>query len=142
MKSEQLASAPEEGVVPAQRRASKPSFIPFLILWVVLIGGGIAGSVWYTGYLKQQVAQDLERQTAAQIAALQSEYLNRLEQLETSYAAEMDKLSAKVDTLNELLTFTQDNANDRTDNSNQLYTQISELKKQLDQLKKNLDVLK
>ncbi|WP_027092050.1 hypothetical protein [Cohnella thermotolerans] len=134
--------APSGSVEPLARRTSKPSFLPFVLLWIVLIGAGVAGSVWYTGHLKQQIESELEKQTARQIEAVQADYTKQLEELKQNYQDEMTKLQSKVEALNELLTFNKDNASDKTDNSNKLYTQISELKKQLDELKKNLDVLK
>ncbi|MDG0791376.1 hypothetical protein OMP38_11230 [Cohnella ginsengisoli] len=124
------------------RRAARRSVVPFVLLWLLLIGAGVACTIWYTGQQREQVSAQLQQQTASQIAALQQDYRARLDKLESDYAAQMAQLSSKVDALNELLTFTQDNASDKTDNSNKLYTQISELKKQLDQLKKELDVLK
>lgn len=132
------ASSPE----PAARRRSKPSVLPFVVLWIVLIGAGIAGSVFYVDHLRQRLSEDLSRQTATRIEAMQADYTNQLEELKKNYEEEMAKMQSKVEALNELLTFNKDNMNDKTDNSNKLYTQISELKKQLDQLKKNLDVLK
>ncbi len=63
-------------------------------------------------------------------------------ELETGYTSDLAELKAKVDALNELLTFTKDNADSKTDNSNKLYTQLNEVKKQLNELQKNLDVLK
>lgn len=124
------------------RKRTKPSFLPFACLWFVLIGAGVYGSVWYTGHLKTQISDELSRQTASQIAGMQSDYNKQLSDMKTNYQEEMAKLESKVEALNELLTFNKDNMNDKTDNSNKLYTQISELKKQLDELKKNLDVLK
>lgn len=124
------------------RRTSKRSVLPFIALWLLLLGAGVAGTVWYTAQQREQVSQQLQAETARQIAAMQQDYSARLDKLESEYAAQMAQLSSKVEALNELLTFTQDNASDKTDNSNKLYTQISELKKQLDQLKKELDVLK
>jgi len=124
------------------RRRTKPSVIPFVILWIVLIGAGVCGSVWYTGHLKSEISAELSRQTAAQIADMQADYDKQLNDLKQNYQDEMAKLESKIEALNELLTFNKDNMNDKTDNSNKLYTQISELKQQLDELKKNLDVLK
>ncbi|MBP1972532.1 hypothetical protein [Cohnella thailandensis] len=137
-----LAPAPSSPSDLTPRRAPKRSILPFLLLWIVLIGGGVAGTYWYTDHMKQQIESELQLQTAKQIAAMQQDYRNRLDELKASYEEEMAKMSSKVDALNELLTFNQDNVNDKTDNSNKLYTQISELKKQMDELKKNLDVLK
>ncbi|RUS47856.1 hypothetical protein ELR57_07275 [Cohnella sp. AR92] len=124
------------------RRAPKKSIVPFLLLWIVLIGAGAAGAYLYTEHLKEQISSDLQAQTAKQIETMQQDYRQRLDSLQASYKEEMTDLSSKVESLNELLTFNQDNVNDKTDNSNKLYTQIAELKKQIDALKKNLDVLK
>lgn len=124
------------------RTRTKPSVLPFIALWIVLIGAGIAGAVWYTDHVKQQMSADLSAQTARQIEAVQADYTKQLQEIRTSYETQMAALESKVQSLNELLTFDKDNATDKTDNSNKLYTQISELKKQLDQLKQNLDVLK
>jgi len=125
------------------RRAAKRSAVPYiLLLWVVLIGGGAYGTHWYANTLKEQMTADIERQTALQITAMQADYEARIAALEADMAAEITGVEGKVDALNELLTFTKDNANSKTDNSNQLYTQINEVKKKLNELQKSLDVLK
>ncbi|CAM3741964.1 hypothetical protein COLU111180_06070 [Cohnella lubricantis] len=124
------------------RPRTRPSILPYIALWVVLIGAGIAGAIWYTDHVKQQLSADLSAQTARQIEAVQADYTKQLQEMRASYESEMAELESKVQSLNELLTFNKDNASDKTDSSNKLYTQISELKQQLDQLKKNLDVLK
>lgn len=125
----------------SKRGAKNPAFI-FLILWVVLIAGGVYGSIRYTQSLKADMTAEIETQTAQQIAAMQADYVKRIETLEADTSAEIAVLQGKVDALNELLTFTKDNANSKTDNSNQLYTQINEVKKKLNELQKSLDVLK
>ncbi|MNW58568.1 hypothetical protein D3C74_364440 [compost metagenome] len=51
-------------------------------------------------------------------------------------------MQSTVDTFNELLTFTKDNASNKTDNSNKLYTQLNEVRKQLAALQKEMDLLK
>jgi chromosome segregation ATPase len=66
----------------------------------------------------------------------------RMAELEAAYRAEIDAVEARVNELNELLTFVRDNATDDKDDSNLLYTQLNEVKKKLDQLQKQLDVLK
>lgn len=135
---------PDVSPMPDRRPRGRPrsSILPFIALWIVLIGAGVAGSVWYTDHLKQQLAADLNEQTSRQISAVQADYTKQLQQIRSSYETQMADLESKVESLNELLTFNKDNINDKTDNSNKLYTQINELKKQLDELKKNLDVLK
>jgi multidrug efflux pump subunit AcrA (membrane-fusion protein) len=124
------------------RSRSKRSFVVFIGVWIVIIGCGLFGAKLYTDRIQQNLTAQLERQTSAQITAMQQTYDARLEQMETSYAADLAELTSKVDALNELLNFTKDNADSKTDNSNKLYTQLNEVKKQLAELKKNLDVLK
>ncbi|MNW04214.1 hypothetical protein D3C71_2002730 [compost metagenome] len=55
---------------------------------------------------------------------------------------QVKELQSTVQTFNELLTFTKDNASSKTDNSNKLYTQLSEVRKQLEALQKEMDLLK
>ncbi|CAM4476234.1 hypothetical protein [Paenibacillus tarimensis] len=130
------------GYERSARKAAKPPIALLVTAWLILIAGGAAGMVWYTGYIQRNITTEIELQTAARIGTMQADYIARIEQLETGLQAEISQISGKVDSLNELLTFTKDNANNKTDNSNKLYTQINEVKKQLDELKKNLDVLK
>jgi len=124
------------------KRRSRSTFPLFLAVWMILIAGGVVGTLWYTGKMKTQMQTEISQQTAKQISAMQTDYQNRIKQLETSFAGEITKVQGKVDALNQLLEFTKDNANDKTDNSNQLYTQINEVKKKLAELQKSLDVLK
>ncbi|MBH5318991.1 hypothetical protein I6N90_14390 [Paenibacillus sp. GSMTC-2017] len=125
-----------------RKKKGSTAFLVFLGIWIILIGGGIFGAKLYTDQMQKEITADIEKQTAAQVAALQKAYEERLGQLETSYKADITDLKGKVDALNELLTFTKDNADNKTDNSNKLYTQLNEVKKQLNELKKSLDVLK
>ncbi|BBH21749.1 hypothetical protein Back11_30940 [Paenibacillus baekrokdamisoli] len=125
-----------------QPRKSKPSISLFLSIWIILIAAGVLGTIWYTGKMKEQLATQISKQTAQQIAILQTNYETQIKQLETNFTSEIGKVQGKVDALNELLEFSKDNASSKTDNSNKLYSQISEVKKQLDELKKSLDVLK
>ncbi|MDQ6422554.1 hypothetical protein RB620_24285 [Paenibacillus sp. LHD-117] len=125
-----------------RKRRSAVSLVVFIGVWAVLIGGGFYMAKWYTDRMQQEITADIESQTAAQLQEMQKSYDAKLGQLEASYSAEMTELKGKIDALNELLTFTKDNADTKTDNSNKLYTQLNEVKKQLDELKKSLDVLK
>lgn len=125
-----------------RKKRGNRTFLVFIGVWLVLICSGILGAKWYTDRIQQKISADLERQTASQITAMQQTYEARMLELETNYTADLAELKAKVDALNELLTFTKDNADSKTDNSNKLYTQLNEVKKQLNELKKNLDVLK
>lgn len=134
--------APGQYEIAPRRKRNRKTFTAFVIVWIVLIAGGVTGAKLYSDRIQQQVAADLERQTASQIAAMQQQYDDRLSKLEATYKEELATLETKVDSLNELLTFTKDNADVKTDNSNKLYTQLNEVKKQLNELQKSLDVLK
>lgn len=134
----QPAGMPERK--PRKRREGK-AFLLFLLIWIVLIGCGTAVAVLYSNHVKQQITTELEQQTASQIAALQADYKAQMDAMQTDYEAELAELQTKVDALNELLTFTKDNADTKTDNSNKLYTQLNEVKKQLTALQNSLDVL-
>ncbi|MGO4109602.1 hypothetical protein [Paenibacillus sp. YAF4_2] len=125
------------------RKAVKQrSFVIFVCVWIILIASGITGAMLYSEHVQQQIAADVERQTASQIAEMQKQYEDRIAKLETDYKAELSQLDSKVEALNELLTFSKDNADVKTDNSNKLYSQLNEVKKKLNELQKNLDVLK
>ncbi|MDQ0115013.1 hypothetical protein [Paenibacillus harenae] len=125
-----------------RKKRNGRALILFACLWLVLISSGIYGAKWYTDRIQQNISASLERQTASQITAMQQTYEARMKELETNYTADIADLGAKVDALNELLTFTKDNADSKTDNSNKLYTQLNEVKKQLNELQKSLEVLK
>ncbi|SEO16629.1 hypothetical protein [Paenibacillus sp. OV219] len=114
----------------------------FLFIWVLLIGSGLLGTIWYAGKLKQNLTDQVNLQTAQQITAMQADYKKQLDELTTNFNGELGKIQSKVDALNELLEFSKDNMSSKTDNSNKLYSQIAEVKKQLNELKKSLDVLK
>lgn len=137
---EQAASS--RHVANTRKKRSKSAFIVFISVWVLLIAGGLYFAKVYTEQIQRDITADVERQTAAQISEMQKAYDGRIAEMETTYQGEITQLKSKVDALNELLTFTKDNADTKTDNSNKLYTQLNEVKKQLDELKKSLDVLK
>ena len=124
------------------RSVSKAAVFLLIAVWLLLIAGGAAGAAWYAGELKARMTADIERQTAAQIAAMQQEVEARMAELEAAFRADIDNVAAKVNELNELLTFARDNATDDKDDSNLLYTQLNEVKEKLEQLQKQLDVLK
>jgi len=133
------ASRKETGT---RKKKSNASFLVFIGIWILLIGGGLFGAKLYTDKMQRDMTADIQRQTSAQIADMQKAYDGRLAAMESTYAGEITLLKEKIDALNELLTFTKDNADTKTDNSNKLYTQLNEVKKQLNELKKSLDVLK
>lgn len=125
-----------------QTRKKGLSIPLFLFFWVLLIGSGLLGTIWYTGKLKQNLTDQVNLQTAQQISAMQADYKKQLEELTTNFNGELTKIQGKVDAINELLEFSKDNMSSKTDNSNKLYSQIADVKKQLNELKKSLDVLK
>ncbi|EFM10580.1 conserved hypothetical protein [Paenibacillus curdlanolyticus YK9] len=137
----QSLSAPRSDRAP-RRRNSRRAFLIFVFIWVMLIAAGLTGAKLYSDHMQASVTADVSSQTKAQLALMQHDYDERLKKLEESYKGEIAVLQSKIDALNELLTFTKDNANAKTDNSNKLYTQLNDVKKQLEELKKNLDVLK
>ncbi|MHA7580516.1 hypothetical protein ACX12E_08955 [Paenibacillus vandeheii] len=110
----------------------------FLVMWIVLIALGVLGTYYYSNHLQQQMINQLQTHNQQQIAALKADYEKQL----TTISKEVADLHGQVQSFNELLTFTKDNANDKTDNSNKLYTQLSEVKKQLETLQKKMDLLK
>ncbi|MFC3749215.1 hypothetical protein [Paenibacillus sp. GCM10012306] len=110
----------------------------FLLFWVVMIGIGVYAVYSYTNHLKQQVLSQLSAQSQQQLTVLKTDYESKIAAL----SDEVKELQSTVQTFNELLTFTKDNASAKTDNSNKLYTQLSEVRKQLDALKKEMDLLK
>lgn len=110
----------------------------FLVFWVIMIAIGVASAYYYSQHMKETMLQQLQAQTSAQLQQVQASYEEQLKALD----ARMTELQGKVDSFNELLTFTKDNTSSKTDNSNKLYTQLNEVKKQLDQLKQKMDLLK
>lgn len=114
----------------------------FVLLWLVLIAGGITGAKLYSDHIQNEVSANLEAQTANQILNMQRDYDARITKLEEDYKAQLALMESKIQSLNELLEFTKDNADTKTDNSNKLYSQLADVKKQLTELKKSLDVLR
>ncbi|WP_336779383.1 hypothetical protein [Paenibacillus illinoisensis] len=110
----------------------------FLVMWIVLIALGVLGTYYYSNHLQKQMLSQIQAHNQQQIAALKADYENQL----TTISKEVADLQGQVQSFNELLTFTKDNASDKTDNSNKLYTQLSEVKKQLETLQKKMDLLK
>ncbi|WP_310549737.1 hypothetical protein [Paenibacillus glufosinatiresistens] len=132
-------STEPSGVYPRRNTARNGSSVKwFLLFWVLVIAAGSYGTYRYTHQLKSQVLEQLTVQSQQQLAAVQADYDRKLSAL----TAEIGELQTQVQTFNELLTFTKDNANAKTDNSNKLYTQLAEVRKQLDALKKEMDLLK
>ncbi|WP_256761128.1 hypothetical protein [Cohnella sp. WQ 127256] len=124
------------------RKKRRGALLFFSLVWILLIACGVTGAKFYSDRIQQQVSSDLERQTAGQITLMQQDYDSRLTKLETGYKEQLALMEGKIEALNELLTFTKDNADTKTDNSNKLYSQLADVKKQLTELKKSLDVLK
>lgn len=125
-----------------KKRRIRLAFINFFMLWILLMVGGYYAANSYMENFKQDVTKQMNEQTSAQIKTLQKSYDEQIATLETSYVTQLAELQVKIEQLNELLTFTKDNANSNTDNSNMLYTQLNEMKYQLNELKKSLELLK
>ncbi|TDG00508.1 hypothetical protein [Paenibacillus piri] len=117
------------------------TYLLLFVSWALLIAAGGYGAKLYTDHLRQQIAQDIAKQTELQLQAVQDDYQKQIAGLKDSVSGDLTKMQSKIDSINELLAFTKDSANSKTDNSNQLYTQLGEVKKKLDDLKKNLDAL-
>lgn len=115
-----------------------PSVKWFLLFWIVMIGVGVYAVYSYTNHLKQQVLSELSIQSQQQLNVLKTDYEAKIALL----TDEVKSLQNTVQSFNELLTFTKDNASAKTDNSNKLYTQLNEVSKQLEALKKEMDLIK
>ncbi|AIQ73305.1 MULTISPECIES: hypothetical protein [Paenibacillus] len=115
-----------------------PSVKWFLLFWIMMIGLGVYAVYSYTNHLKQQVLTELSTQSQQQLTVLKTDYEAKIAVL----SEEVKELQNTVQSFNELLTFTKDNASAKTDNSNKLYTQLSEVSKQLEALKKEMDLIK
>jgi uncharacterized coiled-coil protein SlyX len=140
--SEGPTAYPDTYPATPPRKRTRVAILFYVFLWILLVGSGVAGAKLYSDHIQQEVSADLERQTAKQIAVMQQDFTSRLAELETSYTDQLTQMQSKIQALNELLTFTKDNADSKTDNSNKLYSQLAEVQKQLNELKKSLDVLK
>ncbi|WP_019912257.1 hypothetical protein [Paenibacillus sp. HW567] len=117
---------------------SRSSVKWFLLFWILMIGLGFYAVYSYTNHLKEQVLNELGTQSQQQLTVLKTDYESRIAVL----SDQVKELQNTVQTFNELLTFTKDNASNKTDNSNKLYTQLSEVRKQLAALQKEMDLLK
>ncbi|WP_046225435.1 hypothetical protein [Paenibacillus dauci] len=110
----------------------------FLVFWILIIALGATAAYLYSNHMKQQMITAIQADTQRQIAALHQDYDARFKDM----SKDMNALQSKVESFNELLTFTKDNASSKTDNSNKLYTQLNEVQKQLNNLQKKMELLK
>lgn len=125
----------------ASKVKKKGTYRIFFTIWIILILSGIAAAFFYTQLLKNQIVNDISRQTEQQLKQIQTNYQEQLSLLQTDVQAKISQLEAKVNSLSELLAFSSDSSNPQSD-TNQLYTQLTELRAQLDELKASLEVLK
>ncbi|WP_348537768.1 hypothetical protein [Paenibacillus sp. LBL] len=116
----------------------EPSTKWFWVFWIVLIGLGTTAAYLYSNHLKEQVVVQLQQDTRKEMASFKAEYDQRFNEL----VQEMDEMQSKVQSFNELLTFTKDQASGKTDNSNKLYSQLSQVEKQLKELERKMELLK
>lgn len=121
---------------PAPRKGQKAGW--FWVLWIVLIGIGVTGAYFYSQHMQREMVAQLQQDTQKEIAALKAQYDKRYSEL----SRQMSEIDSKVQSFNELLTFTKDQASGKSDKSNKLYTQMNELKRQLGRLEKKLELLK
>ncbi|QCT03841.1 hypothetical protein E6C60_3130 [Paenibacillus algicola] len=103
-----------------------------------MIGAGVAAAYYYSNHLQQEMMLGLQQDTQREMAALKAQYDSRFAEL----SAQMSEIDSKVQSFNELLTFTKDQATGETDNSNKLYTQLNDVRQQLSKLEKKLELLK
>ncbi|KOP66909.1 hypothetical protein AMS62_17950 [Bacillus sp. FJAT-18019] len=115
-----------------------PSTKWFWVFWIVLIGLGTTAAYLYSNQLKEQVVIQLQEDTRKEMASFKAEYDQKFNEL----VQEMDEMQSKVQSFNELLTFTKDQASGKTDNSNKLYSQLNEVEKQLKVLERKMELLK
>ncbi|MUG43869.1 hypothetical protein GNP95_02450 [Paenibacillus woosongensis] len=120
------------------RRTRRPSVKTVLLIWILLIGAGVTAAYMYSNHLKQSMLDQLDARIQAHTKIMKADYTTQL----TALSEQVEQLNSKVETFNELLTFTKDNASDKTDNSNKLYSQLSEVKNQLAKLQKQMELLK
>lgn len=88
--------------------------------------------------MKKSMLEQLNLQMTHEINTMKKDYAAKIDLL----TAQVTELEGKVQTFNELLTFTKDNSSDKTDNSNKLYSQLNDVKKQLAKLQAQMDLLK
>ncbi|MBD8499790.1 MULTISPECIES: hypothetical protein [Paenibacillus] len=122
----------------SRTKANRVSPAWFLLFWFVMIAVGITATYYYSQHMKQSMIEQVQAQTNAQITSMQRNYEKQLKQMNEK----LDQLQSKVQSFNELLEFTKDNASNKTDNSNKLYSQLNEVKKQLAALQQKMELLK
>lgn len=120
------------------RRTKRPSVQMILLIWVLLIGVGVTSAYLYSNHLKNTMLEQMEAKWQTRADQMQADYTTQLNTL----SEEVKLLQSKVESFNELLTFTKDITSEKTDNSNKLYSQLSEVKQQLAKLQKQMDLLK
>ncbi|GIO62238.1 hypothetical protein J43TS9_38120 [Paenibacillus cineris] len=134
----QTSTGPSAPFGNQPKREKQPSVKFVLLIWILLIVLGIGAAYLYSNHVKQEMINQLQASTENQMNDLKKSYEAQFNEL----AGQVKELESKVQSFNELLTFTKDNATSKTDNSNKLYTQLNEVKKQLDTLQKKMDLLK
>lgn len=125
----------------ASREASSrkgPKARWFWMFWIIFIALGVAAAYSYSNHLQKEMIAQLQQDTQKEMAALKAQYDSRF----TELSQQMNEMQSKVQSFNELLTFTKDQASGKTDNSNKLYSQLNEVKQQLSKLERKLELLK
>ncbi|WP_422657940.1 hypothetical protein ACK8P5_19640 [Paenibacillus sp. EC2-1] len=120
----------------SSRRGPKARW--FWMFWIIFIALGVAAAYSYSNHLKQEMLTQLQEDTHKELAALKAQYDSRF----TELSQQVDEMQSKVQSFNELLTFTKDQASGKTDNSNKLYSQLNEVQEELKKLEQKLELLK
>lgn len=125
-----------------KKRNRRLLILNFIMLWMLLITGGLYGAHMYMNKLEDRLTAGIRVETEQKLSELQNSYENRLKELDGNYQQQISELGGQINELNELLTFVKDNSSDKNDDNNQLYSQIKEIKAQLQKLQKSMELLK
>ncbi|MDP5275164.1 hypothetical protein [Chengkuizengella axinellae] len=139
----------EQTIHPMSKKKTKKikrkkwiQFLGFILVWALLISGGLYGSKMYVEHLKEQILADLSTQMEEKLSDVQVDVAEQIDEVEINILSDIETLQEQITSFNQLLNFAKDSTNDQTDNSNQLYSQLVELQEQLSQLQKELDLIK
>jgi|SRR5690625_2616353 len=125
-----------------KRRKRVGKIVLLVFAWTAFLTAGAFAMHLYIQQLISSVETELYTQTKQQMIELEQTYSERLQELKQSVNGELAHLQSEVETFNEMLTFAEDLAGDKTDESNKLYTRLEQLEAHLTQLAKNLEMLK
>lgn len=133
---------PEKRQQRIKKRNRRLLILNFIMLWILLILGGLYSAHTYMNKLEQRLTTEMRLETEQKLSELQISYEARFKELDGNYQQQITELGGQINELNELLTFVKDNSSDKNDDSNQLYSQIKEIKTQLQKLQKSMELIK